>query len=160
MSAAEELRAFLEERQDTADGDGACDRPGPNAWMRAVMLLDAAEAEQARVISEGTYPPLYSHDPATGETKIVYDGQHAMALKIEEERDELRREIAGGAHDSANYPDATHWERRYKDEYAIVERVWKAVGVTRYEDTGGLTVDEIVRRRLVASRSCGPGARC
>lgn len=52
MTALADLRAFLEDRQDTVDGDGAMDRPRPNAWMEAVGLLDAAEKEIAMSFSK------------------------------------------------------------------------------------------------------------
>lgn len=51
MTALEELRDFLAERYDTVDGAGACDRPSGNDWMKAGLLLEAVEREQAKFIS-------------------------------------------------------------------------------------------------------------
>ena len=47
----------------------------------------------------------------------------------------LRREPA------TNYEDECQkWERKY----AIVDRCWKAVGISRYADAGGLAIDQII----------------
>lgn len=42
--ALKDLQEFLEHHYDTVDGDGACDRPHPNDWMRAGTMLDALVA--------------------------------------------------------------------------------------------------------------------
>lgn len=42
-TALEDLRDFLQDRYDTVDGAGACDRPSANDWMQAGTLLEAVE---------------------------------------------------------------------------------------------------------------------
>lgn len=41
------------------------------------------------------------------------------------------------------------WKRRYEDECAIVDRVWKALGVESYEDAGGKEISQLVREMRV-----------
>ena len=36
-------------------------------------------------------------------------------------------------------------QAKYQDEYAIVDRVWKALGVKSYDDAKGKAIDELVR---------------
>jgi hypothetical protein len=35
-------------------------------------------------------------------------------------------------------------EAKYREEHAIVDRVWKALGITSYEQTGGKEISELV----------------
>lgn len=37
-----------------------------------------------------------------------------------------------------------NWRRRYEDEYAIVDRCWKALGITTYQDAEGRAIHEII----------------
>jgi DNA-binding transcriptional regulator YiaG len=39
------------------------------------------------------------------------------------------------------------WKQLYEAEYAIVARVWKALGITTFEEAKGKSIDEIVVER-------------
>ncbi len=61
-------------------------------------------------------------------------------------------------------PAESDWKRRYEDESAIVNRVWRALGIETYEQAKGLAIDEIVadlRTRALASSALAQlGAKC
>lgn len=42
----------------------------------------------------------------------------------------------------------TDWKRRYEDEFAIVDRVWLALGIKEYEDANGKSIDQIVAKTV------------
>lgn len=52
VNALKELQRFLEEHYDTVDGEGACDAPSGNDWMKAGRLLEAVKKEQVNALSE------------------------------------------------------------------------------------------------------------
>ena len=54
------------------------------------------------------------------------------AIELQDERDTLKAAIASA-------------EDKYRAEYAIVDRVWKALGISTYEEAKGDSIDWIVR---------------
>jgi hypothetical protein len=46
---------------------------------------------------------------------------------------------------------AVDWKRRYDDEYRTVDRCWKALGITTYEQAGGKAIWEIIANLTAAN---------
>ena len=47
----------------------------------------------------------------------------------------------------------TDWKARFHEEHAIVNRCWKALGISTYEGAGGKAIDEIIRERCAVSHT-------
>lgn len=62
-------------------------------------------------------------------------------------RDELLKEL------EAEKGYTAQWEERYRTEYAIVDRVWKALGNPRIETLDGKAIDQLVAEAVAAAEA-------
>lgn len=120
--------ALLTDAREWLDGSIG---DGPTSRLIRALLARCAQEEQTMTTA--------ADDPAHREG---YKSLKAEIRRLRTALAEVRQE-------------RDDWKGRYEDEYAIVDRVWKALGVTFYEQAGGKSIDELIadlQRALAEAR--------